>query len=375
MKTILVEFYGTHNIGDDLFIKILSERYPNVKLLLVCKNKYSKPFANMKNINIIEPPKLNVVEVLFNKLIKSVFFENRIKNKWLRFYKEQCNKIDGYLNIGGSIFIENETWSINHKIYKEKIEIFNEKKKFIIGANFGPYKTNDFLNYYSDIFKDFDNVNFRDLNSIQLFDKLDNISFAPDVVFQLCKGSFTKNNNIKNSIGFSVIDLKSRSGLKKYKNSYDDFILSMISNAIQENKKIYLFSFCKHEGDENVINEYIKKLGSKGSDINVVYYDGDIERFLKIYSSMELIVGTRFHSIVLALVYKQNLIPIAYSNKTENMLKSIGYIGPLCKMDDFDNINKNELIINSEKISYDMDILENASFQFKNMDYFIENEY
>lgn len=52
--TILVCAYFANNLGDDLFLKILIERYPNVKWELLTANRnYKKLFKDLKNVNII----------------------------------------------------------------------------------------------------------------------------------------------------------------------------------------------------------------------------------------------------------------------------------------------------------------------------------
>ena len=42
-------------------------------------------------------------------------------------------------------------------------------------------------------------------------------------------------------------------------------------------------------------------------------------------SSAEIIIGTRFHSIVLGVILQKEIIPISYSNKTNNFLIDIGF--------------------------------------------------
>ncbi|MBF4377262.1 polysaccharide pyruvyl transferase family protein, partial [Vibrio anguillarum] len=147
----------------------------------------------------------------------------------------------------------------------------------------------------------------------------------------------------------------------EYKCNYESFIFSTISNFLGQGKKIYLFSFCKNEGDEDVINYYLNKFSDK--NIEGVNYSGNIDIFLDKFSRMETIVGTRFHSIVLALVFKQKLMAISYSDKTNNMLESVGYKGHILDIQNLGEISNIDSFINYDT-SLNNNIFSDAIKQF-----------
>lgn len=120
-----------------------------------------------------------------------------------------------------------------------------------------------------------------------------------------------------------------------------------IVNFIKDGKKIYLFSFCKYEGDEVGIKKITDTLPDEyKSKINIVKYNGkpgNLIDFIKKYSMMEMFICTRFHSIILSMLYKQKILIMSYNQKINNLLK------------DFENeykiieINKN---LDLSKINY-----------------------
>ena len=59
-------------------------------------------------------------------------------------------------------------------------------------------------------------------------------------------------------------------------------------------------------------------------NFEVVNYEGNIDQFLEKFESMENIIGTRFHSVILSQVFNQGLYPFIYSDKTLNVLRDIG---------------------------------------------------
>lgn len=59
------------------------------------------------------------------------------------------------LTIGGSIFIEPPQINLHTYLRDKKCKYYPKRKNVILGANFGPYQ--------SDLFVDFSKVNFRDI--------------------------------------------------------------------------------------------------------------------------------------------------------------------------------------------------------------------
>lgn len=50
MKKIIIYAYTKFNLGDDLFIKVLCERYPKTKFIIYAPKDYKKCFKDIKNI-------------------------------------------------------------------------------------------------------------------------------------------------------------------------------------------------------------------------------------------------------------------------------------------------------------------------------------
>ena len=71
------------------------------------------------------------------------------------------------------------------------------------------------------------------------------------------------------------------------------------------------------------INKIVSKLDEEQSKIKIVNYSNNINDFLKQWKKNKYVIGTRFHSIILSLAYKQAFIPISYSKKTNNYLSDI----------------------------------------------------
>lgn len=309
-KNVLVSAYFAKNVGDDLFLKLLFERYENVNwYLLTADQQYKMIFKNYPHVNIIplyrEIGHINMF-IMFSKLF------NHFK------------KYDAFVMIGGSIFMQNEDWQ---KTYSLRIEIMKLLKKYhipsyIIGANFGPYQDKAFKEKYFNHFKSYTGICFRDLYSYQLFDQLDNVVVAPDAVFTLNRTEIKPN---KKYIGISPIYLHNRVELRPYEKQYYFKHKEIIQYYVERNYTVRLFSFCQYEGDLRGITEIMNLVTEEmKQDIEVINYTGNLNNFLQQFQACSVIIGTRFHSLILAMKFKQRFLPIIYSDKIVNSLKGIG---------------------------------------------------
>jgi colanic acid/amylovoran biosynthesis protein len=336
---IFLKAYTAQNLGDDLFIKIICNRYNNHKFHLLIKEEYIGYFSNIKNL-IIYTYKNNT-----DRIIK--------KNEIL-------NKSDVLVFIGGSIFIEPED-IYNKYLFELEEDIKKTKEFYIIGANFGPYKTEKYYEYVkNNILKKAKFTCFRDKYSYEIFKDLDNVSYHKDVVFGLDITESKKNKQV----GISVISNFGRNIKEKEYNNYIDKIIEIINFYNNLDYKINIFSFCEKEKDSLAIDNIINKSNIK---INKEIYNGNIEEFLYKFASQDIIIGTRFHSVILSMIFKSKFIPICYSNKTKEMLKDID---KKITFYDFENIQELKCDNLNKKLNEETleELKTDAHKQFKMLD-------
>ncbi|MGG0848187.1 polysaccharide pyruvyl transferase family protein [Peribacillus simplex] len=351
MKRLLVDAYCNKNLGDDLFLKILFERYNNV------------------NFTILNAPKE------YKGIFKGIDIQNtnKIQRILFRLFPFHfTKKFEGFLLIGGSMFMQNETWKKDIKKKTRVINSFTSEKKevFILGSNFGPFNDSTFYDKYNKIFKNCSDICFRETYSYNLFKQLPNVRLAPDIVFQLKEREIPKR---KNTVGFSLIDLENRNNLKKFSDQYLNKMFDLIKSYIDSGKSITLFSFCESEGDMDVINKIMNRMTVDYlNKMNVINYTGNINEFLNEFKSMEVIIGSRFHSIILAQVFKQGFYPIIYSDKTYNVLQDIKLDEYYKYIKDIDSLNVNHVIdvAQNNRIN-DTEFFRDSENHFRFLDDFI----
>lgn len=315
MGSILVNAYTHQNLGDDLFLETLISKYPLKNFVIVGNEEKLSFLVKKDNVRIVDIMKASLLEKL---LIKIKFLSpSRFKaNKWGKFLQRNSGMFSCYLILGGSMFMErgNLDWTTSNLI----VHKLTDSCKLIIGSNFGPFKSAAFYDFYKEYFKKFDLVIFRDSASKELFRDLKNIKYSTDFVFNLID-RWGNGIREKNSIGISVIQLDKREHLRGYKETYLNYLDNLIKRSIEQKRSCYLFSFCESEGDNFVVDHFSQKY----KQVIPVYYKGDMDEFLKIYSKVETIVATRFHALVLSLLFNQKVFSVIYSDKTYNLIRDL----------------------------------------------------
>ena len=101
--------------------------------------------------------------------------------------------------------------------------------------------------------------------------------------------------------------------------------------------------------------------------MRICEYEGDLKAFLKVYKSCGLIIGSRLHSILIAIANNQNFIPVSYSKKLDNLLKQMDKNIEILKID-----GTMCQFIGKEKI-YNMNKCDfNSELQFQKLDQYVE---
>lgn len=303
-----LDSYLNNNLGDDLMIDMLCQRYPEHDFYIGDSNCLSECAITCKNLHIIRPiipTEKQIVLRCINKLI-SCFGIPKIQIIMMF----RIRPFDGVLVVGGSIFKQITKCSWKNKIRDAKYIIIHSSTNIVVNCNFGPYQSHEFLSEHQKLFRLYDCITFRDCHSYELFRQLNNAKYFPDMVF-----SREFESHPCGIIGISVINKYNR-GVIKNKDIYISGIVELVQR-LSKNHAVRLFSFCSNEGD----NETCREIASLSSAENVeIYEHKSLEETLKALSELSGFVCTRFHANVIAIKMRIPFVPVVYERKTSDML-------------------------------------------------------
>ena len=310
IKKIFIMAYARKNLGDDIFIKMLLDKYKNIQFYMKMNDiSFLDKLKQYKNLHVIEGDDTDE-----------------------ELYKMNVEEYDGYVYVGGSIFMEGgKVYNLSHKFYDFVKRCKKQNKPFCyISSNYGPYKTEEYFNLSKRNFTVCTDICFRDLYSYNLFKDIPTVRYAPDFAFSY---PLEIKEKIKDSIGISIINLGIRNDLKDKTNQYYNMLVNNINNYIQLGNTVYLYSFCKYEGDEVTLDRILEEFKGNSKVIGV-RYDGDIDEFLNLYSKMEYMICARFHSMILSIISRQKILIMSYSNKIDNVVKDLNLELPIMDFKD-----------------------------------------
>ena len=319
-----MEFQGVWRDYQQRILDQLEIFKKDQKIHIVAAPGSGKTTLGIEIIRLINQPTLILVPTI------------TIRQQWVSrineaFLKKRC---DAVVYIGGSIFIEYPTWRniVSWWDYQA-----SQYPLYIIGANFGPFRTEEYKIAMKSVFNKAQDICFRDKNSYSLFKEISNVRFAPDIIFS----QTLKQSKSEKTVFFSVINCKNKdegnNRLGQYHSKYLKSLEYIIKDYLNDDYKIILCSFCKNEGDEEVVNELISRINNN-KVISLLYNGKNRVDILNEISKSCYVIGTRFHSIVLGMIAKKPVFPIIYSQKTMNMLNDINYKGNYIDLKDIDKL-------------------------------------
>lgn len=364
LKRMLIHAYTKFNLGDDLFVKLLCERYPDTHFVLPARSEYKQCFASLSNLTLYP------IESIWVRGIRKVLKKLKLGSIDIQkvLLKRLARRCDGVVQIGGSVFMQGARWKED---YAWKLDVFDSRKPyFVLGANFGPYKDDTFYVRHRELFSTYTDICFRDRYSYDLFKDLGNVRLAPDIIFQHAKPDNPRNGKY---VVISVIKPSDRESLKDFDAMYYNKIKEIAVAFAEEGYGVKLMSFCEYEGDEEAVKAIHSLIPQVYADrVNMYFYKTNLEEAVGLLASSGMIVATRFHAMILGWVFGKPVFPIAYSEKTTNVMNDAGFTGAYADLKAMDSLDPEEVVRSLNTNTLNVSVLaRQAERHFEKLDNYL----
>lgn len=315
MKKAFLYAYDRVNLGDDLFVRTLVRRYPDVQFYMWSDQNNRRIFADMPNLKVIDRD--SKLLQLLHRLRPS------LPSRYKAWLEKRCRAV---VYIGGSIFMEYPNWETICTWWEYEAA---NRPFYVLGANFGPWRTEAYRQKMDAVFANCQDVCFRDRYSQSLFVQNPRIRQVPDILFAY---PMPKAPVKEKQVFVSVIHCAGRDeshDLSSHDQTYTQNMAALLQTYLADGHQLVLASFCKEEGDEEGIRKILEAMGlAKDPRIRVLAYDGtNWEAITSAIAESGYVIATRFHATILAMAAGRPVLPVVYSDKTVHVLADLGFTG------------------------------------------------
>lgn len=339
LKALLVSFIDSSNIGDRLIAETLSEQL----LIGIETKKYSYKLIEESQIKINqELVRRSKSHDLYYKYLRPMPFMKNIisKGKWRRSRKrmydpttiqqfETALKQTDFLVIGGgNAIFDSSPATLSAQRFDQVVSLAKKHQVPIVVSSIGigPFSTEKQEQAAIDTLKKCDYVTFRDRRSLDyLRNTQHSAAYASvDPVFLLpAKLPFEQLKTQKGSqqrIGICVIDYRITGCSYKVYQRYLEEMRKLIQQLSGFKREIILFSseVQDYETIEALYSDF-----QKDPQVDVVFIK-DKEDLLDLYQTLNVVVGTRMHSMIVAVSQYVPIIGLSWQQKVVEMFKNLG---------------------------------------------------
>lgn len=375
---IMLEAYLNNNLGDDLFIHVLANRYPKQIFCIFsqCGDEVVFPDNVVNAFGKIDTILKKISDSFWWKIRRLTGITINQKNTCFGRYiskkeKKITNQAKECVLITGSGFIETDhCWNTDY--FHNEFDYY-ARNPILLGCNFGPYKTKKYKEEYRKLFKLAKDVCFRDNYSKSMFNDLPNTRCEMDIVFNYTLGEslIFEGQAEKKYILISVVDPYKEVEICASNMNYINFLKNCIYYYVQRDFDVVFVGFCKNQKDDKIIEKIIEEINT---DIGIHifnYPDITYKEVMGLFKYADSVVASRYHAMIIAMLYEKKVYPIAYSEKMVHVLKDIDENAHIALVEDLERLSAEEFVTNygyqisKQRLS---EVKESANKQFFYLD-------
>ncbi|KKR26801.1 MAG: hypothetical protein UT55_C0001G0012 [Candidatus Peregrinibacteria bacterium GW2011_GWE2_39_6] len=319
-KIVICGNYGANNLGDDLILHAFIQRFSSFSITVISADSVE----TARRYGIRAVPMLPCGVRSFFR----VFFCKKERANFL-LTKEAIREADLFILGGGTLLTDDPwqamwLWGCHTQFalrYSPKVQI--------LANGIGPFKHRWARRWAASILHRVDLVSVRDRQSWEEVKSLgrSDLELGQDPVLEM---AFLNNlkayEKMKDYVVF--VPRYCSKNTNKIKNEFVKFINFL---TLEIGKKVIFISFENSKKEIDFLNKIFEQCHG---DIEIVKYEADEQKVLKIIANADLVVGMRLHSLILAKRFGIPFMGIAYLQKIKSFAADLGRSEVICDLDE-----------------------------------------
>lgn len=280
-------------------------------------------------------------------------------------YSEAKSGYDCYLKVIGSGFILDKMRWMLYRVRDMRAERKYSPKRAVINCNISGFKNKAAEKLTQCQLRGYDFITVRDSYSYEYIKKnIPNVHCEqyPDMVFSMPE-SMIPDVQSEEILGIAVHNRADCGALARVADGYIE----------ETGKQVVLLCFDTGVENDVLAAERVYNAARYREMIKIVSYTSISDMILNM-KRCEVILGIRFHSIILSARMNIPFVPMAYSDKTVNALKSIGYNNMIYPSYGFKTEDVLKSILGAKPYNLDRSIIEDARMHIIKFNEYIKQQ-
>ncbi|MGI8170478.1 polysaccharide pyruvyl transferase family protein [Enterococcus lactis] len=332
MKALLISYFDSTNIGDQLIYNTIEKELMSDITVI----KYCYDFTKAENIIL---PKMYKKRTIFQKIYglffkKSHFFQmivaffkrRKIDEKKINDFIKELKQVDIVVLGGGNAIFDLSAYTAGFEAFDKIVSLAKEEQKkiFAVGIGIGPFITNKQQFNAIKTLQKCDIITFRDYKSYQYVvgTAVESSAYLlADPVFSLEERTKKRYTDTKYNVGFCIIDYYITGATKKEVDKYLNDTLYLIRKLLLMDDEIEITLFSSELNDYEYVIK-LKKMLKFENRVRLAYISTP-DNLLDLYQTLDVVVGTRMHSMIIAVSQSIPIIGFSWQQKVSEMFTMI----------------------------------------------------
>lgn len=351
------------NIGDDLFVRTVCERYPHTTFFITSDAEYGS-LAKIPNLRFDGHLKQ---WMRASNMGHGSAWKRAVGHLLCQYYRLRVPACRCAVNIVGNSFKNRDYGGPSDARWmRERLGLV--KDYYLLSTNFGPYTDPRWKQDFDEIFPRMRDVCFRDRESFELFRQIPTVRYAPDAILSLGRQPSAQDGK---TVLLSVLDCtmpERGTALNQSGPTYETLMAKCADFYAAQGLPVVLVE-SNAQQDHPAAERILARCRNK-QKVDIFAYDGNLEPLWQLYASAHKVIATRLHTIILSWLFDVPVVPVVYDMKVDNLLRACGFTGTQYDIRGLDKVQPDAIEQAFDRYAYRVpeELIRAADGQFAALD-------